>query len=586
MSRCNLRQCPHCFAYYHLSDCCPHGCPSPELPAAPPLLSPIAQPPKLLPQHLADLRKSGLSDETIAAAGICSITDAQQIRKILGWDAGRIIGSCMAIPFRRADGSRTGYVRLRPDKPRERNGKKVKYESPIGRGNHAYFAVRSPDVLRDPSYPLLISEGEKKALKAKQEGFDCIGLVGVYGFQKARPDKSKPRELIDDLAPSSIVWKGRTVYICYDSDLAEKVEVRWAEWHLAETLMRHGANVRVVRLPSGPNGEKVGLDDYLVSHSAADLQKLLDVAQPARKPEADTPPPSTWIAELEEMLRQRKQLPRRDPDLRKPHQRCHNLQTGLFGRRHVAGDTNDIALTHSCAKPSRCEPCASFDRDRRYGDYLYAVATCEPAGSQLYYYTTNSEQEWRNFTAQQRRAAKSDGELARRFQAFEDAPDGSTIRRVITPILHRDAKPISREEANEIARKLCDDLHTRGARRVTARCWGAWRQERPEPKYERLCRSIPDTAEIEEFLRSVGVSYEVSLSPRGAIYRRLQLHYTNEAQRDAVREWFHQRDRQRRMSQSAVFPTDCDTKERWRRYLERFDDDFRPDDEPRRRRTG
>jgi hypothetical protein len=54
----------------------------------------------LLPQHLDDLHRSGLSDETIAACRFRSITDPKAIRRILGWDAAKAnIGACLGLPF-------------------------------------------------------------------------------------------------------------------------------------------------------------------------------------------------------------------------------------------------------------------------------------------------------------------------------------------------------------------------------------------------------------------------------------------------------------------------------------------------------
>ena len=64
-----------------------------------------------------------------------------------------------------------------------------------------------------------------------------------------------------------ITWKDRTVCVVYDSDLATKPPVRSAEFRLGRELRARGAEVFAVRLPGGPNGEKVGLDDYLCSHS-------------------------------------------------------------------------------------------------------------------------------------------------------------------------------------------------------------------------------------------------------------------------------------------------------------------------------
>jgi hypothetical protein len=39
----------------------------------------------LLPQHLGDLRASGLSDKSITAAGLYSVTDGHAIANILRW---------------------------------------------------------------------------------------------------------------------------------------------------------------------------------------------------------------------------------------------------------------------------------------------------------------------------------------------------------------------------------------------------------------------------------------------------------------------------------------------------------------------
>ena len=46
-------------------------------------------------------------------------------------------------------------------------------------------------------------------------------------------------------------------------------------------LEGRGAQVRKVRLPPGPDGEKVGLDDYLVAHDPQAFHALFDSAHPA-----------------------------------------------------------------------------------------------------------------------------------------------------------------------------------------------------------------------------------------------------------------------------------------------------------------
>ena len=245
--------------------------------------------PLLLPQHLDDLRRSGLSDETIAACRFRSFT-GKAIRRILGWDAASAgIGPCLGIPFPSPDGTLNGYARLKPDNPRRspKDGSPVKYESPRGKPNHAYFSPGTWAVLANAKKPLIITEGEKKAAKADQEGFPTIGLVGVYRWQKKRENKDGPRELIPDL--DGIAWEGRVVYIIYDSDAAKKKTVTLAEWHLAEVLKAKGAAVNVVRLHDKADGSKVGLDDFLVMRGAAGLHDLLLTAEEPQKPKDDRP---------------------------------------------------------------------------------------------------------------------------------------------------------------------------------------------------------------------------------------------------------------------------------------------------------
>ncbi len=257
--------------------------------------------PKLLANHLADLRKSGLSDVQIARCGFHSLEAPASVQEVLRWKRYRgELGPCLAIPFVDRAGNATGYVRLKPDRPRKakEDAKPIKYESPKGASNRAFFPPATLGALIDASRPLFITEGEKKATKADQEGFPCIGLVGVYGWQRKRSRNANgkaegERELIPDLA--SIPWQGRNVCLCFDSDAAENANVRLAEWHLAATLSRHRAQVKVVRLPPGPadadgKPSKVGLDDFLVANGPDDFRALLAKATAPEQPERELKP--------------------------------------------------------------------------------------------------------------------------------------------------------------------------------------------------------------------------------------------------------------------------------------------------------
>jgi hypothetical protein len=202
---------------------------------------------RLLPRHLEDLRRSGLSDATIAACHFYTLEAPGSVQQVLRWKHyGGELGACLAIPFTDADGRPAGYVRLKPDNPRKgKEGKPVKYEAPKGMPNLPYFPPGTLPALRDPSRPLVITEGEKKAAKADQEGFPSVGLTGVWSWQlrRERNPRGKPRgkrRLIPGLA--ALPWQGRTAFVCFDSDLADNPAVRLAEWHLANVLVHGGRN--------------------------------------------------------------------------------------------------------------------------------------------------------------------------------------------------------------------------------------------------------------------------------------------------------------------------------------------------------
>lgn len=253
--------------------------------------NPDETPLDLLPQHLADLRKSGLNDDAIRAGRFSSVTHPEEIAGILRWKSYYgSLGACLCIPYLDSQDKPSGYCRLKPDTPRnDKEGKPIKYEAPKGKPNQLYIPSGTFASLGDAARPLLITEGEKKAAKADQERLPCLGLSGVWSWQKKRSRGEDgrafgERELIDGL--EAIPWQERRVFICFDSDGETNPEVRKAEWHLAKVLQTKGAIVKVVRLPSGPPGPdgvpaKVGLDDFLVANSVEDFRKLLDAAMDA-----------------------------------------------------------------------------------------------------------------------------------------------------------------------------------------------------------------------------------------------------------------------------------------------------------------
>jgi hypothetical protein len=243
--------------------------------AEPPVHSPT-----LAERHRDELRASGLTDETIDRSGIYS-APGPEIATLLGWN-GNFMGAGFVIPFGE------GYSRVKLDNPRHTcDAKVIKYESPRKKANRAYFALDFDRTCKAGG-PIVVTEGEKKALAIAQLGFAVIGLVGVWGWQQKRckTDAGRAfgkRELIGDL--DRMEWAGVSVIIIFDSDAAENPMVRLAECRLAEVLQSKGAVVRIARIP--PNGEKkVGADDFLVGNGADAFRSLLEAAAGSERPPA------------------------------------------------------------------------------------------------------------------------------------------------------------------------------------------------------------------------------------------------------------------------------------------------------------
>ncbi|TAK33497.1 MAG: DUF3854 domain-containing protein [Chloroflexota bacterium] len=244
----------------------------------------------LIEAHFVHLHKgSGISEEVIQERGYRSISGKDV--KGLGFAPSQCRDGLL-MPIWGVDGSQPLFV-LRPDEPRiNREGKALKYELPKGGAMRLDCPPRCLEALKDPSRPLWITEGIKKADKLATEGFTAIALLGVWNF-KGKNDVGGKTLLADwDL----IAPNGRHIRIVFDSDVMRKKSVEQALARLTEHLKRKGAHVTAVYLPES-DGVKVGVDDYLLTHSAVELEGLVDAVQPPRRPAPPTfryldgPPP-------------------------------------------------------------------------------------------------------------------------------------------------------------------------------------------------------------------------------------------------------------------------------------------------------
>jgi hypothetical protein len=212
----------------------------------------------LHPTHLTDLRKSGLTDQTISDAHLRSVPP-YQIRKVLGFDLPGLV-SIYEIPY----GS--GFSRFRAFYDDGKTG--PKYLQRKGSGCRLYVPPGINGQLEDRTVPLIITEGEKKALKAAQDGVVCIGLGGLWNW-------SEGGKLISDF--DKVILQGRQIYIVPDNDWKKpnrhgyEKNLKKAVYGLAEKLIERGATVSIIELPKG---QEKGLDDYLVKHDLASFLSL------------------------------------------------------------------------------------------------------------------------------------------------------------------------------------------------------------------------------------------------------------------------------------------------------------------------
>ncbi len=258
--------------------------------------------PNLSDEHYTELYvESGISDAVIEARGYRTITDPRELAD-LGFAPKQQLTPGLFMPGFALDGS-SGFCTFKPNFPRQARNSKgdltdkvVKYEMPKG----ASMRLDVPPVCRpqlaDPSIPIWITEGVKKADALASHGLCALCLYGVWNFKGGNAFGG-----VTVLADFDfIAWSGRDVRIVFDSDVMQKPEVRKALERLTEILQRKGAHVSAVYLPGGRDN-KVGVDDYLREHTVEELETLVD----APRPQAQPAPPVIELLEDEPLILRR-----------------------------------------------------------------------------------------------------------------------------------------------------------------------------------------------------------------------------------------------------------------------------------------
>lgn len=261
----------------------------------------------------SDLARSGLTDATVQLAQIEDPESNPLMGQVL---AKHKIVAGYRIPYFNLQGQKNGYWRIKNLSATTDN----KYLGPKKQPPHLYVppgGLMPKGWHKDPSYPLIVTEGEKKALAAAQHGFPTVGLSGIWSWRrtilslkKEKVQSADDDTLVVDISdigkPESkvieefgeIVWKGRDVTIIFDSDAATNPDIRSAAFELALELVQRGASVLQFRIDRCLTGDaragKVGLDDFLLGpEGRALLETPPDDALVLPVPDD----PRTWITD-------------------------------------------------------------------------------------------------------------------------------------------------------------------------------------------------------------------------------------------------------------------------------------------------
>jgi len=219
--------------------------------------------------HRALIEASAIAPDVAAERGYRSASaDDVQRAGFPEWQA----RSGLIIPIHDVFGT-VACHQLRPDEPRIKDKKPLKYETAAGQGMVLDVPPRCHAALGNPRIPLYITEGVRKADSAASRGLCCIDVIGVYGF-RGRNAHGGTTMLADW---ESVALKDRDVVLAFDSDVMTKPGVRGAVQRLGAFLHRRDAHVRYLILPMAEDGEKVGLDDYFATGATVEDMAALIV---------------------------------------------------------------------------------------------------------------------------------------------------------------------------------------------------------------------------------------------------------------------------------------------------------------------
>jgi hypothetical protein len=219
--------------------------------------------------------------------------DSQEGREVIGHKGKRDCAGILIPYYWPGEAAPVNY-RVRRDRPelvQDKSGALKpdgRYLGAPGGGNHLYIPPgTTPEQLADVKIPIVVVEGEKKALalqrlanhETNQPRFIPLGVAGVWNWRGTVGKTGGPKgERVDVKGPiadlSRVAWNGRTVFIVFDANVHTNESVKWARKGIARELATRGAVVKFVNLPEdcGLNG----IDDLLAAWGPAQVLALFE----------------------------------------------------------------------------------------------------------------------------------------------------------------------------------------------------------------------------------------------------------------------------------------------------------------------
>jgi len=165
---------------------------------------------------------SGISPEVVEARGYRTVETKAELKRLGFSDNQRNVPGLL-IPVWGPQGEKVLY-QYRPDEPRIKDGKPVKYVTPSGFRMTLDVPPIARERLGDPSVPLFVTEGIKKGDCLVSHGLCAVALLGVWNWRGTNGHGGK----VALPGWEYVALNDRQAFIVFDSDVMLKPGVHEA----------------------------------------------------------------------------------------------------------------------------------------------------------------------------------------------------------------------------------------------------------------------------------------------------------------------------------------------------------------------